>query len=113
MTERTFVVGVGMTKFEKPGSKEWDYPDMGREAGQKALADAGIDYDGVQQAFVGYCYGDSTTGQRALYELGLTRHPGRQRQQQLLDRVLGALPRQPVRQRRPRRTAPWPSASRR
>ena len=30
MTERTFVVGVGMTKFEKPGSKDWDYPDMGR-----------------------------------------------------------------------------------
>ncbi len=75
MTERTFVVGVGMTKFEKPGSKEWDYPDMGREAGQKALADAGIDYSEIQQAFVGYCYGDSTTGQRALYELGLSGIP--------------------------------------
>lgn len=29
---RVFVVGVGMTKFEKPGSREWDYPDMAREA---------------------------------------------------------------------------------
>ena len=37
MGERVFVVGVGMTKFEKPGSRDWDYPDMGREAGQKAL----------------------------------------------------------------------------
>jgi len=75
MTERTFVVGVGMTKFEKPGSKDWDYPDMGREAGQNALADAGIAYSEIQQAFVGYCYGDSTTGQRALYELGLSGIP--------------------------------------
>jgi acetyl-CoA acetyltransferase len=70
-----FVVGVGMTKFEKPGSRDWDYPDMGREAGEKALADAGIAYDKVEQAFIGYCYGDSTSGQRALYELGLTGIP--------------------------------------
>jgi acetyl-CoA acetyltransferase len=75
MGERVFVIGVGMTKFEKPGSKDWDYPDMGREAGQKALADAGISYDLIEQAAVGYCYGDSTTGQRALYELGLTGIP--------------------------------------
>ncbi len=75
MTERTYVIGVGMTKFEKPGSKEWDYPDMGREAGQKALADAGIDYTEIDSAFLAYCYGDSTSGQRALYELGLTGIP--------------------------------------
>ena len=75
MTERVFVVGVGMTKFEKPGSREWDYPDMGREAGEKALADAGIAYDDIEQAFLAYCYGDSTAGQRALYELGLTGIP--------------------------------------
>jgi acetyl-CoA acetyltransferase len=75
MTERVFVIGVGMTKFEKPGSKEWDYPDMGREAGQKALADAGIEYSLVETAFLAYCYGDSTAGQRALYELGLTGIP--------------------------------------
>ncbi len=72
---RTFVIGVGMTKFEKPGRREWDYPDMAREAGTNALTDAGITYDLVEQAFVGYCYGDSTSGQRALYELGLTGIP--------------------------------------
>jgi acetyl-CoA acetyltransferase len=72
---RTFVVGVGMTRFEKPGRREWDYPDMGREAGEKALVDAGIPYSAVEQAFVAYCYGDSTSGQRALYELGLTGIP--------------------------------------
>lgn len=30
MGRRVFVVGVGMTKFEKPGKKEWDYPDMAK-----------------------------------------------------------------------------------
>jgi acetyl-CoA acetyltransferase len=72
---RVFVVGVGMTKFEKPGSRDWDYPDMAREAGTKALQDAGINYDRVQQAYVGYVYGESTAGQRAVYELGLTGIP--------------------------------------
>lgn len=32
--KRVFVVGVGATKFEKPLTKQWDYPDMGREAGR-------------------------------------------------------------------------------
>ena len=73
MGRKTYVVGVGMTKFEKPGSRDWDYPDMGREAGTKALEDAGIQVTDLDQAAVGYCYGDSTCGQRALYELG---HPG-------------------------------------
>jgi len=75
MGKKVFVVGVGMTKFEKPGSKDWDYPDMAKEAGSKALADAGIPYDSVEQAVVGYCYGESTSGQRAVYGLGLTGIP--------------------------------------
>jgi len=73
MSRKVYVVGVGMTKFEKPGSKEWDYPDMAKEAGNKALADAGLSIQDIEQAAVGYCYGDSTCGQRAFYELG---HPG-------------------------------------
>jgi sterol carrier protein 2 len=64
-----------MTKFEKPGSKQWDYPDMAKEAGSKALQDAGIPYADVEQACVGYCYGDSTCGERAVYGLGLTGIP--------------------------------------
>ena len=75
MGRKVYVVGVGMTKFEKPGSKEWDYPDMAKEAGGRALADAGIPYDAVEQACVGYCYGDSTCGERAVYTLGLTGIP--------------------------------------
>src|SRR5256714_4747924 len=72
---RTLVIGVGMTKFDRPGSKEGDYPDWAREAGEKALSDAGIGYEQVERAFAGYCYGDSTYGQRALYGLGLTGIP--------------------------------------
>ncbi len=48
---------------------------MAKEAGTKALADAGIGYQEVEQGFVGYVYGESTSGQRALYELGLTGIP--------------------------------------
>ncbi|HVY09545.1 MAG TPA: lipid-transfer protein [Mycobacteriales bacterium] len=75
MPAKTYVVGVGMTKFEKPGSREWDYPDMAREAGTKALEDSGVSYDKIEQAYVGYVYGESTCGQRAVYELGLTGIP--------------------------------------
>lgn len=73
---RVFVVGVGMTKFEKPGRREnFSYPDMAKEAVGKALKDAKLTYDKVEQAAVGYVYGDSTCGQRALYEVGMTGIP--------------------------------------
>ena len=53
MGRKVFVVGVGMTKFEKPGSREWDYPDMAREAGTKALDDAGIAIEDIERSIVG------------------------------------------------------------
>eukprot|EP00511_Aplanochytrium_stocchinoi_P006067 CAMPEP_0204830590 /NCGR_PEP_ID=MMETSP1346-20131115/8940_1 /ASSEMBLY_ACC=CAM_ASM_000771 /TAXON_ID=215587 /ORGANISM="Aplanochytrium stocchinoi, Strain GSBS06" /LENGTH=410 /DNA_ID=CAMNT_0051961009 /DNA_START=86 /DNA_END=1318 /DNA_ORIENTATION=- len=64
-----------MTKFEKPGKVDWDYPQMAKQAGERALEDACISYDEVDQIAVGYCYGDSTCGQRAVYELGMTGKP--------------------------------------
>jgi acetyl-CoA acetyltransferase len=72
---KAYVIGVGMTKFEKPGARDWDYPEMALEAGSKALEDAGVAYDRIEQAFVGYCYGESTSGQRAVYGLGLSGIP--------------------------------------
>lgn len=76
MTNRVYVVGVGMTKFEKPGRREgWDYPAMAQESGSKALQDAGIGYETIEQAYVGYCYGESCSGHRAVYTLGLTAIP--------------------------------------
>src|SRR4030095_2556322 len=74
MTVRTIVAGVGMIPFRKPGDHP-PYFEMGAEAARLALADAGIGYSDVQQAYVGYVYGDSTSGQRALYEVGLTGIP--------------------------------------
>ncbi|MEW6775953.1 MAG: lipid-transfer protein [Bdellovibrionota bacterium] len=75
MGRKVYVVGVGMTKFEKPGSSSKDYPQFAKEAGTKALEDARIPYEEVKQVAVGYCYGDSTCGERAVYELGLTGVP--------------------------------------
>jgi acetyl-CoA acetyltransferase len=62
-----------MTKFHKPG--QLDYPALTEEAGRAALTDAGVDYRAIEQAFCGYVYGDSTAGQRAVYQLGLTGIP--------------------------------------
>lgn len=74
--ESVYVVGVGMTKFEKPGKRDdFDYPQMAKEAVTKALKDARISYDEINAACVGYVYGDSTSGQRALYEIGLSGCP--------------------------------------
>ncbi|KAJ7052604.1 sterol carrier protein 2 [Mycena amicta] len=71
---KTFIVGAGCTAFIKPrGLRSTE--DMGLEAATKALLDAGITYDAIETAYVGYCYGDSTSGQRALYNLGLTHIP--------------------------------------
>jgi acetyl-CoA acetyltransferase len=75
MPNKVYVVGVGMTKFEKPETKEWRYFDMAREAGTAALGDAGIEYGLVEQVAAGYVFGPSTCGQRAAYELGLTGVP--------------------------------------
>ena len=75
MTGRAFVAGVGMTKFEKIATRDWTYPDMVTEAVGLALADAGVTYDDVQRAAVGYVFQPSAAGQRALYEVGLTGIP--------------------------------------
>ncbi|NKB16535.1 MAG: hypothetical protein HC774_06185, partial [Sphingomonadales bacterium] len=41
----------------------------------EALAQAGIAYDRIEQACVGYVYGDSTAGQAALYPIGMSGIP--------------------------------------
>ncbi|KXJ87003.1 thiolase-like protein [Microdochium bolleyi] len=69
-----YVLGVGMTKFVKPRGKI-DYTELGFEAGVKALIDAGVNYDDVEQGIACYCYGDSTCGQRVFYQFGMTQIP--------------------------------------
>lgn len=74
MSKRVNVIGVGMVKFQKPGASD-DYNVMAANAARIALKDAGVDYKEIQQAYAGYVYGDSTCGQRAVYEVGLTGIP--------------------------------------
>jgi sterol carrier protein 2 len=74
MSRKAFVTGVGMIPFAKPGASA-PYDQMGALAARAALDDAGIAYDAIEQAYVGYVYGDSTSGQKALYQLGLTGIP--------------------------------------
>ena len=86
---------IRISQFEKPGRRaDFDYPEIAQEALSKALSDARITYDQVEQAAVGYVYGegistvmalknvnvmhpagDSTCGQRALYQSGMTGIP--------------------------------------
>ncbi|EAQ86826.1 conserved hypothetical protein [Chaetomium globosum CBS 148.51] len=72
--EPCYVLGVGMTKFIKPRGKV-DYTELGYEAGIKAMLDAQISYDDVEQGIACYCYGDSTCGQRVFYQFGMTQIP--------------------------------------
>jgi acetyl-CoA acetyltransferase len=71
---KAFIAGVGMIPFTKPGASE-PYHRMAAAAAERALADAGITFDALQQAYAGYVYGDSTSGQKALYSLGMTGIP--------------------------------------
>ncbi|MBF6350168.1 lipid-transfer protein [Nocardia flavorosea] len=73
--KRVFTVGVGMTKFVKPGMPTPNYPEMALEAATAALADAGIGFTEIEHACVGFVHADSTAGQRAVYELGMTGIP--------------------------------------
>ncbi|MCA3183013.1 MULTISPECIES: lipid-transfer protein [unclassified Cupriavidus] len=74
MSRKVLVAGVGMIPFTKAGASD-DYPVMGANAARAALADARVDYALVEQAYVGYVYGDSTAGQAAIYGVGLTGIP--------------------------------------
>ena len=74
MARKVFVAGVGMIPFAKPGASA-PYPAMAASAARAALDDARVPYGAVGQAYAGYVYGDSTAGQRALYDVGMTGIP--------------------------------------
>ena len=74
MKNSVVVAGVNMAPFKKPGAND-PYTVMGADAVRGALKDAGLDYTDVQQAYVSYVFGDSTSGQRVLYEVGMTGLP--------------------------------------
>jgi len=74
MSHSVIVAGVAMTPFDTPG-KARDYRVMATDAIADVLADAGVTYPSIEQAYVGYVYGDSTSGQAALYPSGLSGIP--------------------------------------
>ena len=74
MMREVLVSGVGMIPFRKPGASA-PYDEMGSEAITLALQDAGIDYSLVEQAYAGFVYGDSCSGQRVIYKAGMTGIP--------------------------------------
>ena len=74
MAKKVNVLGVGMVPFAKPGKSD-PYNVMAAAAIRSALADAGVGFEQVEQAFTGYVFGDSTCGQRTVYEVGLTGIP--------------------------------------
>jgi len=74
MTRDVFVAGVGMIPFAKPGASP-SYDVMGAQAIRAALQDARLGYGEVQQVYAGYVYGDSCSGQRAAYAVGMSGVP--------------------------------------
>jgi len=74
VNRKVYVAGIGMIPFMKPGASA-PYTQMGAQAALAALDDAAISYDKVEQAYVSYVYGDSTSGQAAIYGVGLTGIP--------------------------------------
>lgn len=74
MARDVFVAGVGMIPFAKPGASP-SYDVMGAQAIRAALQDAHLGYDEVQQVYAGYVYGDSCSGQRAAYAVGMSGVP--------------------------------------
>ncbi|CVL07984.1 probable acetyl-CoA acetyltransferase [Fusarium mangiferae] len=73
-SSKAYVLGVGMTKFIKPRGLR-QYPDLGYEAGIKAMLDAQINYDDVEHGVACFAYGDSTSGQRVFYQFGMSSIP--------------------------------------
>jgi acetyl-CoA acetyltransferase len=67
------IAGVGMTKFGK--QPERSIEELGREALIRAMKDAGVGRDDVDEAFCGSSYGGPLIGQRILRDLGMTGIP--------------------------------------
>lgn len=74
MPGNVVVAGAAMTPFVKPSTSD-TYDVLGSVAARAALKAAGVEYSDVQQVYAGYVYGDSCSGQRVVYNLGMTGVP--------------------------------------
>jgi acetyl-CoA acetyltransferase len=68
-----YVAGVGMTAFGRHEGKR--SAELGQEAVQAALANAGLDYSAVEIAYCGHVLQGTTAGQKVLYGVGMTGIP--------------------------------------
>ncbi len=73
-TREVLVAGVGMIPFTRPG-RNAPYDEMGSAAIRLALEDGGIGFDQVEQAYAGYVFGESCSGQRVIYKAGMAGIP--------------------------------------
>ena len=71
--EDVAVLGVGMGRFGV--HRDATVTELAREAGFKALEDAGISFADVDEAFVGYMQATPMTGIKIMKEFGLTGLP--------------------------------------
>jgi benzoylsuccinyl-CoA thiolase BbsB subunit len=70
---KTYVLGVGMTKFEK--RPETPLEEMGVEALREALKDAQIDPKQIQAVYCGHAYQGVSAGQRVMVAFGFSGIP--------------------------------------
>eukprot|EP01104_Vermistella_antarctica_P019259 TRINITY_DN7464_c0_g1_i1.p1 TRINITY_DN7464_c0_g1~~TRINITY_DN7464_c0_g1_i1.p1 ORF type:complete len:464 (-),score=120.44 TRINITY_DN7464_c0_g1_i1:105-1454(-) len=71
---KVFVIGVGMSKFYKPQKDPGagpHYPELAKTAVTRALMDACISPDLIEQAAVGNMFAGNGAGQRSLYDMGI------------------------------------------
>src|SRR5512136_2752397 len=73
------IAGIGITKFDsydgEKGRPVREFYDLGSEAIQKALDDAGMEWKDIQAAFCGSVYQGTGSGHQAIKEIGLTGIP--------------------------------------
>ena len=71
--QNVYVLGTGLAKFGK--REDLWLEELGREAGEAALADCGLPRTQIDLAFCGHAFGGRVVGQRILAQLGLSGIP--------------------------------------
>jgi acetyl-CoA acetyltransferase len=76
---KVFIAGAGITRFDRydgqKGRPLRDFYDLGAEAIQSALSDAGMGWNEIQGAFCGSVYCGTGSGHQAIERIGLTGIP--------------------------------------
>ena len=75
MKDRARIAGVGMVPFTKAGRSP-AYDAMAADAARQALADAGVAYTEVQQAYAGFVIGDTGKASKIRTEANTTSSAG-------------------------------------